>query len=117
MGIVRSISSTAERALTTAELVALASEYDGEVRTTRDFYLAGPEDYLEVLQQLDDSYSRVMVVGHNPGMEELVEWLTGEEERFPTAALAHVSLPLATWQELGEYTRGELVNLWRPKEL
>lgn len=111
------ISSTAERALATAELAALACDYEGEIETTRDFYHAAPETYIERLRELPDAVGRVMVVGHNPGMEELVAELTGEEERFPTAALAQVALPIERWLQLDEATEGELVNLWRPKEL
>lgn len=111
------ISSTAERALATAELAALACDYEGEIETTRDFYHAAPEAYIERLQELPDDVERVMVVGHNPGMEELIAELTGEEERFPTAALAQVALPIERWEQLDEATAGELVKLWRPKEL
>jgi len=111
------ISSTAERALATAELAALACDYEGEIEATRDFYHAAPEEYVERLQALPDEVERVMIVGHNPGMEELIAELTGEEERFPTAALAQVALPVERWQHLDEATEGKLVNLWRPKEL
>ena len=111
------ISSTAERALATAELAALACDYEGTIETTRDFYHAAPEAYIERLQELPDEVRRVMVVGHNPGMEELIAELTGEEERFPTAALAQVALPIEHWEQLDEATEGELLNLWRPKEL
>ena len=111
------VSSTAERALATAELAALACDYEDEIETTRDFYHAPPEAYIERLQQLPDQIETVMVVGHNPGMEQLVTELTGEEERLPTAALAQVALPLYQWRTFSEATEGELVNLWRPKEL
>lgn len=111
------ITSSAERALATAEAVALASGYEQEIHPTRSFYHADPEAYLDVLRQLDDSLERVMVVGHNPGMEELVEELTGSWEQMSTAALAQVSLPIDHWRELEDGTTGELVNVWRPKEL
>ncbi|MCP4424375.1 MAG: histidine phosphatase family protein [Chloroflexi bacterium] len=111
------ISSSAERALTTAETVAEACDYSRELRYTRNFYHAGPRAYIEALQKLDDAFQRVMVVGHNPGMEELLEVLTGLWERMPTAALAQLSLPISHWRELDEYVETELVNLWRPKEL
>lgn len=111
------ITSTAERALTTAELVALACDYDGELVTTNSFYHADPATYLEVLQGVDDQYKRVMIVGHNPGMEELVADLTGEAEHFTTANIAHVELPISSWAQLNEDTTGKLLNLWRPKEV
>ena len=111
------ITSSAARAMTTAEAVAQASGYEQEIQSTRSFYHADPEAYLDVLRQLDDSLERVMVVGHNPGMEELLEGLTGVWEQLPTAALAQVSLSINHWRELDEETTGELVNLWLPKEL
>jgi phosphohistidine phosphatase len=110
------ITSTAERALTTAELTALACDFEGELVTTRDFYLADPATYLEVLHDVDDKYQRVMIVGHNPGMEELVADLTGAAEHFTTANIAHVELPIRHWAELNEDTTGKLLRLWRPKE-
>jgi phosphohistidine phosphatase len=58
-----------------------------------------------------------MVVGHNPGMEELVEALGGHYQRMSTAALAHIELPIDSWADMDEATTGRLVNLWRPKEL
>ncbi|MCB9423397.1 MAG: histidine phosphatase family protein [Ardenticatenaceae bacterium] len=111
------ITSSAERALATAEAVALAGGYEQEIRATRSFYHADPDAYIDVLRQLDDSLERVMVVGHNPGMEELLEELTGLWEQMPTAALAQIALPINHWHEFEDGTTGELVNLWRPKEL
>lgn len=111
------ISSTANRAMTTAEATALACDYEEEIKYTRQFYHADPETYLMVLNGLPDSIERVMVVGHNPGMEELVALLTDVDTRFTTANIAHVQLPIAQWRELNETVVGELLDLWRPKEL
>lgn len=111
------LCSTAKRAFTTAEIVADESGFEGEMRLSRDLYSFDPEPYLEALADLEYEYERVMVVGHNPGLEELIDILTGEYNRFPTAALAQVRLPIARWAELDDETEGKLVNLWRPKEL
>ena len=111
------ITSSAERARTTAELVAEACGYEADIIYTRRFYHAAPDAYLEALRGLGKGQERIMVVGHNPGMEYLVELLTDVRERMPTAALAQVALPIEQWAELDEETMGELVNLWRPKEL
>ena len=56
-----------------------------------------------------------MIVGHNPGLEELVAQLTGELEDLPTAALARIALPIDRWSDLDATTRGTLVGLWRPR--
>ena len=87
-------SSSAVRARTTAEAVAAESGYTGPIEIKRELYLAEPSVYLELLAGLDDRFGRVMVVGHNPGMADLVEELTGTFDAFPTAALAHVRLPI-----------------------
>jgi len=72
------ISSTSLRARATAEAVAKASSFDGEIVLNKSLYAAGPEAYLGVIHALSDEYVRVLIVGHNPGWEELVELLTGE---------------------------------------
>ncbi len=111
------ITSSAKRAASTAQAVALASEYENDIMYTRDLYHGMPEDYLEALNAVENIFGRVMVVGHNPGIEDLVEHICGEWERMPTAALAQVQLPIEGWQDLTESTQGKLVNLWLPKEL
>ena len=115
------LCSTARRARSTAEAAAQASGYEGEILYTRDLYAAGPEAYLEAMSALDDQYACVMVVGHNPGLEELLEELTGEAEHLPTGALARVDLDIQGWQELsGEVCAepcGRLAGLWTPRAL
>jgi len=112
------VSSTACRARKTAETVAASSHYRGEIRFDEGLYLAGPRTIVELVRELPDASSaRVMLVGHNPGLEELIRNLTGEGEPFPTAALAQIELPIDSWSELELTTKGSLVHLWRPKEL
>lgn len=111
------ITSSAERAMSTAEAVALACGYEGEIMVTRGFYHADPEDYLEVLSQLDADADTLLIVGHNPGMEELLEELTGFSERLPTAAVARVSLGIGDWAELSFDAEAELTNLWLVRAL
>lgn len=111
------VTSSAERAFATAELVALACDYEEDIVVTRDLYHGVPEDYVEALYELGGEKRVILVVGHNPGIEELVTYLTGEEERMPTAALAQVTLPIDGWRDLGDDTDGVLEKLWLPKTL
>ena len=111
------ITSSAERALTTAELVALNSAYEEEIIVTRHLYHGDPEDYFEVLREKGDPHQCVMVVGHNPGMEALVEDLTGAYERMPTAALVQIELPIDSWASCTDELAGKLIAVWHPKEL
>jgi phosphohistidine phosphatase len=106
------VSSTAIRARATAELVAKASGYKGEGREitlNNSLYAAGPQAYLDALHDLSDDYDRVMVVGHNPGLEELIEMLTGEIHIMPTCSLAYVKLVgVHSWLEIDYNTKGKL---------
>ncbi len=111
------LSSTAKRARKTAEKVAANCGYDKEIELRPGFYLAAPDDYLTALAELDDACNRVLVVGHNPGLEDLLETLTGSYETMATASLAHVSCNIATWRELDASADCELVEFWRPREL
>lgn len=110
------LTSSAIRAVSTAELAAEACSFDGEVQVSRDLYAAGPEAFIEELVVLPDEANVVLVVGHNPGMEELLETLTEEIQGLPTAALAQVELDIDQWADLEEAT-GRLVNLWLPRNL
>lgn len=111
------LSSTAKRAQATARAVAEASLYDGEVQLVPELYRADPEAMIELVQRLPDEVASVMLVGHNPEMEALLETLTDHAEPMSTAALAHIALPIDHWQELGDEVEGTLVHLWRPREL
>jgi len=111
------ISSTALRAKTTAEAVAKSSKYSGNIQIDSRLYLAGIHAMVRLLQEISsDDIDRVMLVGHNPGQEDLIRELTDQDERFPTAALAQIELPIERWSEMEFETQGKLVNLWRPKE-
>ena len=84
---------------------------------TPEFFHAGLAAYIAILRDVSDDYRRVMVVGHNPGLEELVTELTGLTEIMPTAAVAHILLPIEQREDLADGVKGELINLWWPKEL
>ena len=111
------ISSDAVRARFTAEAMAEAAHYAGEILLDQRLYTAGPDDILSLLRRMRQNAETVMIVGHNPGLEELVEQLTGARQDLPTAALAQIVLPIDRWRDLTLSTRGTLMGHWRPKEL
>ena len=113
----RILTSSAKRARKTASKVAKSCGYTGKVKKLGALYDTVPGVYFETLQTLQDKYQTVMVIGHNPTMEQLVNHLTGQIERMPTATLAHIELPIQHWSTLNLYTKGVLVNLWTPKTL
>jgi len=110
------ISSDAKRARETVERMTEACGYKTEIRFSTALYAAGPDAYIKLLKERDDAYAVVMVVGHNPGLEELLERLTGEEQILPTASLAKIGLPIASWYELDKSVNGQLAGLWLPRQ-
>lgn len=111
------LCSPAVRAKQTAELVSEALHFDGETYYLESLYMAEPPAYLEALAKLPDELERVLVIGHNPGLEALMQLLTDQCEALPTASVAYISLPITTWKHLKKKVSGDLVNLWRPREL
>jgi phosphohistidine phosphatase len=79
------LSSDAVRARLTAEAVAEAARYAGEIVLDPQLYMASPADILSLLPTVRENAETVMIVGHNPGLEKLVEQLTGERQDLPTA--------------------------------
>jgi len=111
------VTSSARRARKTADQVALASGFRGECRLTEELYLAGPDKILEVICQTPDTCQRLLVIGHNPGLEEFLERHLGTYTPLATAALAHLEIAIDAWQALLPETRFVLARLWQPREL
>jgi phosphohistidine phosphatase len=112
------ISSDALRARLTAEAMADATGYRGQILLDPRLYHATAAEILAALRNVvDRDVTTVMIVGHNPGLEELLTQLTGEPEHLPTTALARIALPIDRWSDLDTSICGTLVELWRPNEL
>src|SRR3990172_13368711 len=112
------LSSTAVRARETAEAVAKASSYKGPIELLDTLYLAMAGKLLsEAQSHTPDSVGRLLLVGHNPGMEDLVEILSGKREAFPTAALAVFKVGIDGWKALELGVEAKLVKVYRPKEI
>ncbi|HEY6778105.1 MAG TPA: histidine phosphatase family protein [Thermoleophilaceae bacterium] len=112
------LCSPARRTRETLEAVAPS----GEVRIEEELYGASGTELLELLQDVPDEIESVMLVGHNPAIEELALGLAADgarledmERKFPTGALATLSVP-DSWRELGPGS-AELVAFVTPKEL
>ncbi len=111
------LCSSATRAQQTAELLAKAIEYSGEIRYLDSLYMAEAEDTLKILRKLPDELERVMVIGHNPGLESMLPLLTKHVEALPTAAVAYLVVPINSWKDLKKNTEADLIEIWRPKEI
>jgi phosphohistidine phosphatase len=117
------LCSPAERTRLTLELIQPELGDGVEVLLEDDLYGASANQLLARLRRLPDSAGTVMIVGHNPGVQELVVLLardgalrTRARGHFPTAALATLDLPLDAWTGLQPAT-AELVTYVVPHEL
>jgi phosphohistidine phosphatase len=110
------LSSPAERARQTTQLVVEAAGLKTEARYDERIYEATSARLFEVVSQIDDEANIVMLVGHNPGLEELLEALTGEARSLPTAALACIELNIEKWNKV-RAEGAQLAWLAKPKEL
>jgi phosphohistidine phosphatase len=112
------LCSTAKRARQTARREVDAGQFTCRVEPDRQIYDADePQELLAVLRAVPGDLSRIMLIGHNPCLEEFVEALTAEPAALPTAAVAQIELDIAAWSDLEPGCRARLVGVWRPREL
>ena len=111
------VSSTAKRAKSTATKAAKAMGYKGKIHYDKTLYMAPPRAYIHSIRQHAKTHKSVMVVGHNPGLEDLLQTMTGTVQPLPTAALAEIRLDIDSWHDLQSNTTGKLHNLWLPRAL
>ena len=104
-GVVLCSSSLRTRQTLAAILPALGDAF--EIRIERALYGAGATQLLERLRQVSNRVSSVMMIAHNPGIQDLAlalaaggPALAGLREKFPTGALATVELDVERWRDL-----------------
>jgi phosphohistidine phosphatase len=96
------LSSPARRALTTAQIVARKLGYKiGDIVVDERLYAAAPDDLLEVINGLGDKPKQVMLFGHNPGLTELADRLSGKITDMPTCAVAEFVFDIKSWSNVG----------------
>lgn len=120
------IASPAARVTGTIELAAEGYGKRFDPVWERRVYLASSATLQDVLRDCDDVYDHILLVGHNPGMEDLVLDLSPEIageldrerqfEKFPTAAVARLTLEIEKWADIKEGC-GSLSGFIRPRDL
>lgn len=116
------LASPARRVIETLEEVAIAygpiePEYDQRL------YLASTATLIEIVRSTPEAAERLLLVGHNPGLEELALCLSRRdglraeiEVKYPTGTVAEIAIPVETWAEV-EAGTGSLVRFIRPRDL
>ena len=93
------VSSTALRAITTAEVMAEKIGFPpDQIQRTKDLYHASATDLQKFIAGLDDAIGSAILFGHNPGMTSLVADLYGLPiENLPTCGVVHLIFNENTW--------------------
>jgi phosphohistidine phosphatase len=119
------LCSTARRARATWNLARAAFTPAPKARFERDIYMASPEALLEQVRNAPAEIQTLMILGHNPGLEQFVETLASKgdpearralSEKFPTAAIAVIDFPLDDWASVKPGS-GRLDRFVTPKTL
>ena len=119
------MSSPAARTRETIDGVQEKYDFAAPIEFESRLYGASEATLLELVRALDEAVKAPLIVGHNPGLEELIAELTRDDRKgyrrrvagkFPTGALVIVELPAGRWAEV-EAGSGKIVELIVPKEL
>jgi phosphohistidine phosphatase len=117
------LCSSARRTRDTLALLELGKDVAVEIED--ELYGAGPPDLLDRLRRVDAQVDSVMMIGHNPGLQDLAVELAGAGDaddleqlhaKFPTAALATLDLGSGGWSELDRGT-ASLASLVLPRRV
>lgn len=120
------VASPAARVVETIEHLADGAAERLVPAWDKRVYLASAVSLLDVVQEADNRHASLLLVGHNPGLEDLVLLLVPDrpedeardqvEEKFPTASIAEISFPVDRWEDIRPNS-GELSMFVRPRDL
>jgi phosphohistidine phosphatase len=119
------IASPAVRVVETLRDVGEGYGHELEPEQDHALYLASPAVLLDRIHHVDDKVERLLVVGHNPGLEQLTLLLSGASEdglrseaelKYPTATLAEIRFDVESWSDV-KAAAGTLTRFIRPRDL
>jgi phosphohistidine phosphatase len=122
------LCSTARRTTETLDLILPYFKKGIPIKYEDQLYLAEYPDLLARIRWVDDKFKKLLIIGHNPGLEQLAFTLAmasnGPDddqmrrltEKFPTAALAVITFNFKSWKDVKE-GKGTLEDFVRPKDL
>jgi phosphohistidine phosphatase len=122
----RIIASPAVRVAQTIDVAGQAANSRIPIRWDRRIYLASSATLLDLLREQEGEPRSILMIGHNPGLEDLIFDLVPDdgasplrevvEAKFPTAAFAMLEAPIERWRDLDE-GGARIVHLTRPRDL
>ncbi|MGH6892130.1 MAG: SixA phosphatase family protein [Dongiaceae bacterium] len=119
------LCSSAKRAVETLDLVSAGWQPKPTVRKLKSLYLAMPREMLRRVQAVGSDPDCVMLVGHNPGIADLANWLCSEGDaakranlrrKFPTGATAVLEFTVDDWRDV-DAEAGRLIDFSTPRQI
>ncbi len=111
------ISSTANRAISTARLIAKEVGYDlAHIQQTENLYHASPKEIVKEIWKVPQSVDTLYCFGHNPGVSQMIEYLTDDFVELKTCCVAKITFDLDDWNAIVQGT-GILTKIISPKEI
>lgn len=92
--------SPAVRTYSTAHALSTTQNTKPELHLDKKIYNAELSDLIEVLEFLPAEWNEVVLIGHNPGVSNLSQYLTGALHPFKKAATVKIQLNIETWDAL-----------------
>jgi phosphohistidine phosphatase len=109
------LSSPANRAKTTAKLIANEIDYKNYITFDENIYEAGSSTLFFILKELDDGIGTVFLVGHNPELNILAHKLVGFHENIVTSGVLEIEFDSESWAEI-DAQNAKLISYEYPKK-
>ena len=111
------ISSPANRAATTARIIADSIDYPLEkIHYNETIYGSSEYDLVQVIRQVDNAVNQAMLVSHNPALTDLANTIADTAiSNIPTCGVVGLNLNISSWVKIGEQ-RGKLKFFEFPKK-
>lgn len=109
------LSSPAKRTLQTAEIFRKNTFKNSNFKIEKKLYDSSLDRYFDIIRNLENKYSEVVIIGHNPVISYAASHLSNEEILLPTTGTALLDFDLEKWSEIRPGS-GKLIFLGRPKE-
>ncbi len=113
------ITSSALRAIETTKYTCRYSGYNNLVEVNFSLHQGGIDAYINALTAVANDKQKLLIIGHNPDLEELAGIIINKTIKIPTCTLVQINLSIENWKSISLHCnfRSELVNIWRPKKI
>lgn len=111
------LSSTAVRAFEYAKILADKLEHKKKkIIATKDLYIAGENEMLNIVKEIDDNYKTAFLLGHNPGITDFVNSLCEYDlDNLPTSGVFGIDFDVDSWKDV-EFGKGKFMMFEYPRK-